>query len=364
MAGRSEKSHVSSSPAARSAAVRVCAAAADGEPGAGGGASLPSGGKVVAGSASIGAAGPGGLTIRQSSAKAIIDWTGFSIGKGFDVSFQNGAGATLNRVTGSEASSLDGLLTATGSVYLINPNGVIIGKDGVVNVGGSFLATTLNLNDAAFLKGGDLVFSGSSSGSVVNYGRIGALGGDVALIAAKVDNQGSITAAQGDVGLISGYQVTVRDQALDDGKFVVQLGGSDTSVSNVGSITAAEAELRAQGGNVYALAGNTGTGLIQATGVSSKDGKVLLIADGGTLDVGGAIDAQGKGGSAGTIETSGETVNLGTAKINAHGGDWLLDPTNLEIDVSGANTISSSLNAGTNVTEQTTATTPSSYRNG
>src|SRR5579875_4013435 len=164
-----------------------------------GGASLPSGGKVVAGSASIGAAGPGGVTIRQSSAKAIIDWTGFAIGKGLDVSFQNGAGATLNRVTGSEASSLDGLLTATGSVYLINPNGVIIGKDGVVNVGGSFLATTLNLNDADFLKGGDLTFSGNSTGSVVNYGRIGALGGDVALIAAKVDNEGSIAASQGDV---------------------------------------------------------------------------------------------------------------------------------------------------------------------
>jgi hypothetical protein len=47
-------------------------------------------------------------------------------------------------------------------------------------------------------------------------------------------------------------------------------------------------ELRAQQGNVYALAGNT-TGVINATGVSTDDGKVFLVSDGGQVGSHGVI---------------------------------------------------------------------------
>jgi filamentous hemagglutinin family protein len=43
------------------------------------------------------------------------------------VAFNNGAGAKLNRVVGSHPSVIIGHLSATGSVYLINPQGVIVG---------------------------------------------------------------------------------------------------------------------------------------------------------------------------------------------------------------------------------------------
>ena len=97
---------------------------------------LPSGGQTVAGQAAISSAGSR-LTVNQTSARAIINWTDFSIGQGASVQFNNGSGATLNRVTGQNASSLNGALGATGSVYLINPNGVVIGKTGVINTGGA-----------------------------------------------------------------------------------------------------------------------------------------------------------------------------------------------------------------------------------
>ena len=155
-------------------------------------------------------------------------------------------------------------------------------------------------------------------------------------------------------GLISGYKVTLRDADNDgQGLFTVQLGGKATSVTNTGLIAAANAELRAEGGNVYALAGNT-AGVIRATGVKATDGHVWLIADGGTLDVAGNITASGANGLAGAIETSGGTVNLGKASIDAHGGTWLLDPSNLEITAAAASTISTAL-ATSDVTEETTA---------
>ncbi len=187
---------------------------------------LPTGGHVQAGSASIGSAAST-LTVSQTSSKAIIDWSSFSIGQGGTVQFDNGAGATLNRVTGTGVSSIDGLLSATGSVYLINPNGVIVGKTGVVNTGGTFVASTLDVANSSFLAGGPLTFSGPATAGVVSLGKVSSLGGNVAMIAATVNNQGSIAAPKGDAGLIAGSTVTMDDADNDaGGLFSVKVGGA------------------------------------------------------------------------------------------------------------------------------------------
>jgi filamentous hemagglutinin family protein len=378
---------------------------------------LPSGGQVIAGAATINGSGSQ-TVISQSSDKAIINWTDFSIGQGGKVIFNNGAGTTLNRVTGSNLSSINGLLNATGSVYLINPNGVIIGKTGVVNVGGGFVTSALDITNDNFLSGGDLTFSGPSLASVVNLGKIGALGGDVALMAVNVQNSGTIDAANGTAGLLAGHKIIMRDSSVNDGRFLIVTGDADTTVTNDGAIAAASVELRAEGGNIYALAGNT-SGVIRATGVSEKDGKVWLTAgtagsvnmsggtvaasaangDGGMISVtGGQVkvtanatldaSATGSGGNGGTvkviadmasgslnfqgtaragslsgnggfIETSGAAVDFNGARIDTasatgKSGNWLIDPYNLTIDASAATTISTNL-ASTNVTLQTTA---------
>src|SRR5690348_15338856 len=103
--------------------------------------SLPTGAAFRAGAGSIATAGSA-MTVTQSSARGIIDWKGFSIGAGGSVTFENGAGATLNRVTGAGLSRIEGTLRGTGSVFLINPNGVVIGSHGKVVTGGSFVASS------------------------------------------------------------------------------------------------------------------------------------------------------------------------------------------------------------------------------
>ncbi|MGU3496730.1 filamentous hemagglutinin N-terminal domain-containing protein [Xanthobacteraceae bacterium A53D] len=94
---------------------------------------LPTGGTVASGSASI-ATGGTSVLVTQSSRNAIINWQGFSIGQGNSVRFENGAGATLNRVTGFSRSQIDGSLSASGSLYLVNPNGVTVGPSGTVSI--------------------------------------------------------------------------------------------------------------------------------------------------------------------------------------------------------------------------------------
>lgn len=352
--------------------------------GAGAASAAPSGGHVVAGQANI-AVAPAQTTITQTSKTAIINWSDFSIAHGSSVQFNNGTGATLNRVASAAGTSIDGLLNATGSVYVIDPKGVVIGKHGVVNVGGSFVASTLDVPDSQFLSGGPMTFSGASTAGVVNLGKIGALGGHVALIATAVENDGAITAPAGTVGLIAGREVTLTDQALDGGLFAVQIGGAETSATNSGSISAAAAELRAQGGNVYALAGNTG-GVINATEVSGKGGHIWLTAPGGSVSVasGAVLDASagqnGDGGqilvdsvsttfagtalarggalsgNGGKVETSGDTANTNGARVNTtapHGktGLWLIDPNNYTVAASGGDITGAQLSSNLATTD-------------
>src|SRR5579872_3984988 len=65
--------------------------------------------------------------IHQTADKAIFNVTGFDIGRGESVIFQQpGAGSiALTRVHGTAASQIDGSLTANGRVWIVNPFGVI-----------------------------------------------------------------------------------------------------------------------------------------------------------------------------------------------------------------------------------------------
>ncbi len=313
--------------------------------------SLPSGGSFTAGFGNISASG-NTLTINQSTLRGIINWNNFSIGAGSLVTFQNGAGATLNRVTGGAATTILGQLLASGNIYILNPEGILIGRGATVHTGGDFLASTLNLANNVFLSGGPLAFTGSSTATVVNLGNVSSVGGNIYLIGHSVDNAGSIASPNGTTGLATGSQVLISDTSNNQ-KVLVQAPGGD--VTNSGFIAAAQVELKSNGGNIYALAGNNG-GQIQATGTATQDGHVWLIANNGTANVSGLISATNANGSGGEIETSGAQLLTNGARIKTGpGGSWLLDPDDLTIDSVLAGTIETALNGGTNVTEQTTA---------
>ena len=316
---------------------------------------------MASGNVSISSTSPTSLTISQSSRTGIVNWSSFSIGQGNQVQFNNGSGATLNRVTGNVPSSINGVLSATGSVYLVNPSGVVVGPSGEIKTGGSFVASTLDVKDAEFRAGGSLTFSGNSNASVVNLGKIGSSKGDVVLIARQVRNDGSLTARNGTAAMASGSEVVLSDGSLGNGKVSVRRPAQDGEIRNSGAIRAAEVELRANGGNIYALAGNTGRA-ITATGVASKGGRIFLTAEGGSVNVtqkvvarriqadaapapmragvagrraftggdvvvsgdkvvvGGTIEAKGNGGAGGTVVVTGTDVTLTSgAAIDASG---------------------------------------------
>lgn len=284
----------------------------------------PAGGVVVHGDVKIGAGAGGNLQIRQNSRNAIINWDTFSIDAGELTQFRQATGpnsAVLNRVTGGDPSAIHGALRANGNVFVINPNGILVGPGGTIDVRGVVLST-LDVSNGEFLAGGDMNFKGVGK-DVTNLGRINAVGGDVFLIGKTVSNSGSIRADGGTVGLAAGEEVLLAaDEGASGERIFVRATGagvSGTGVSNDGTIEGAAVELKAHG-NMYALAINN-KGSVRATGATTSGGRVYLRGAGGSVSNSGSIRAASSGSGSGgrvLIEAAYAKVD---GMIRAQGGE-------------------------------------------
>ncbi len=170
-------------------------------------AAKPTGFKLRSGEARPPIQSESGAFLIESGKHAAIDWEGFSIAADEHVQFQqfDGKSYVLNRVMGPEGSELFGRLSSNGAVYLINPNGVFIGSQALIETAG-FIASTLDLLDGN-VKDKALHFAGASDQSIVNEGVIRCADGDVFLIGRHVDNSGTIEALR--QGLVSGCDVMI-----------------------------------------------------------------------------------------------------------------------------------------------------------
>ena len=289
-------------------------------------AELPTGATVRAGTLSSVISGAA-MVLTQSTPKAIIDWTSFSIGRGNTVQFiqPDSNAIALNRVTGTAPSAIDGGLRANGQVWLLNPNGMLIGASGQINSAG-FLGSTRALSDADFIAG-RYQFSDAAKpgGAVVNQGTISAVnGGYVALAGEQVRNEGLVQADFGTV-VLAGAKTFVMDVVGDKLLSFAVTGAVDqlpadgrALVDNLGSV-------RADGGRVLITARSAAqvidsvvntAGLVQADSVSLANGSLVLgsvTLDGGSsgrVSVDGQISANAASGKAGAIRISGEAISL------------------------------------------------------
>ena len=287
---------------------------------------LPDGASVVQGQVAVKAgAAPGSMLIVQTGERATVDWRGFSIGAGEAVRISQPAATSvlLNRVTGGDPSLILGSLQADGTVFLVNPRGIVFGAGSRLDVG-ALVASTLEPSAAGLQRGRlDLSARDATAGAIVSAGVINAPGGTVVLAAPVITQSGSITAAR--VGLVAASAVTVDVEGDGLILFNARNDGLDARLDQLG-------RLRADGGSIelraVARSGFVDTvlnldGIVRARSIGQRDGRIVI--DGGPhgiTRVAAAVDATGAapGEHGGAVQLTGDRLLVDAgASLDASG---------------------------------------------
>jgi len=252
----------------------------------------------------------------------------------------------LGRVTGGDASLINGLIQVTGgnsNLYLMNPAGIIFGPNASLNVPASFTATTATgigfgsppsqggaggvwfnaraNNDYQNLSGtpSQFAFDNSQPGSIINAGNLAVTEGkSLTLLAGSVINTGQLKAPSGTITI-----------AAVPGENLVR-------ISQPGHLLSLEIEPpRSASGQMLPMtpldlptlltvgAGSLETGLsVSQTGTVQLTGSGIAVPTGaGTTIVSGSLDASNTavGLPGGNVNVLGDKVGLIGANINASG---------------------------------------------
>ena len=317
---------------------------------------LPSGLQVGNGQAT--AVVNGNRMTVTNSANAVLNWQNFSVGAGNVVRFDqpDAASRVLNRVVGTDPSQIFGNISSNGAVWLVNPYGVLFGRDARVDVG-SLVVSTLGVPVSDFAAGRAALSltaaSGAGAAPLVNQGELrAASGGRVWLVGGSggVRNEGLIVAPGGQVTLAAGRSVDLVDEHLPN--LAVRVSAPGSQVLNLGRIEAGAgrvdlmAAIVNQDGIVRADALGAGQGgsvqLLATEAVQAGAGSVTSASggSGGPGGSGGQVSVDS--GSAGTSMLSGEVLATGGVGGVGRGGTVTLLGQNVAlagtalVDVSGA----------------------------
>lgn len=233
-----------------------------------------------------------------------LDWGEFSIAEGELVEFLQPSidSVVVNRIVGDRPSEIFGNLLSNGQVFLINPQGVVIGKDAVIDTA-AFIASTLSLQ-SDLNRDASWHFQGEGKALIQNYGIIKARHGDVVLLGYRIVNEGVIDAKDGAACLGSAEKVVLKP--MGDRRIYIETSVGDSACDEVGidqkgEIFAKEVELRSDG-NLYALAINQ-EGLISAYSFDTESGEIVLDSGKGKLEQHGNLTAE-----SGTVSIDGRDV--------------------------------------------------------
>ena len=203
---------------------------------------MPTGGQVMDGDVKgiVNGTVASGGTINVNS-NALIDWTNFGIDKGETLNFKFGQDYlnVINHVIGSDMSRLLGTLNAkNGNVYLINPNGILVGSGARIDAG-SLILSTLNATDeqlTSALKDGltnlDLTSKAGSKGITIENGANIQVGPFLGLLGNKVQIADNVTISDAPYASDTNKTNVVIAAANE-----ARLGQSDHNVADIVSVT-------------------------------------------------------------------------------------------------------------------------------
>lgn len=206
------------------------------------------------------------VTVTQTAPKAIATWQSFNVGKNTTLTFDQNAGTDqsgnnawviLNRVTDPSLSPshVYGAIKAKGSVYVINPNGVVFDGTSTVDVH-ALVASTLDIGqigqttaqrNAQFLQQGLNITAGIGQSQITGSNvAFSSTAGDAATVLAET--------SEAAVSVEPGARITTSVFPSDNPGSVMLLG---PKVSNAGSIVSPAGQVILGAGRAFAFLENT-----------------------------------------------------------------------------------------------------------
>ncbi len=254
----------------------------------------------------------GNKTTIRNSVNAIINWKQFNIDQNEMVQFlqESNNSAVFNRVTSDQISQLKGILDSNGQVFLINPNGITIGKDAIINTNG-FTASTLDISNEN-IKARNFTLEQTKDkalAEIVNHGLI-TVGkdGSVNLIGGKVKNEGVISVNGGSISLLAGQKITISD--IINPTITYSIAAPENEAINLGDIFAKSGNINVRAATIR------NKGKLSADSVSKdKSGNIILSAKEGEAEIGGVISAQNQQAKGGKLMITGDKVTLKTGAV-------------------------------------------------
>ncbi|NOT85620.1 MAG: filamentous hemagglutinin N-terminal domain-containing protein [Methylococcaceae bacterium] len=230
----------------------------------------------------------------------------FNINTGQTVTFTENTPNALNnvisRVTGGSSSDINGTLSATpnghANFYLINPAGIVFGKEAQIDVAGAFHASTakqLNFTDGGLLNADKIQGSSLSSVEPANFG----------FLASSAANNGLLQ--------IDGAQLTAKEgQTID-------LVARQIDTDHNATLNAPAGEIR----------------LVAMQGA----GKVSLDRTAGALPLPDEMPATSNAGNINIHDTDIKTTGNGGGRIGIWGGDVVVSKQSADRKYIDANNI-------------------------
>ncbi len=251
------------------------------------------------------------VTVVQNAALAQLSWKTFNVGPKTHLTFDQSAGGSqasswivINSVQDPLANptQIEGEISATGKVYILNRNGIAFSAGSQINVG-ALIAATANIASTQFTQNAD----GST-----NFSLYGAQSGSsfAPTFVPYTDSNGNALAS-GDISVAAGAVIeTPAPSGSSGGGYVMLLGAN---VTNAGAIMTPQGQTILAGGSSFTLrqgyAGSVTTGNFLATTLGSQVDATNI----GTVDP----------STGNTLFTTGTVANSGL--IVADQGDITLD---------------------------------------
>jgi filamentous hemagglutinin family protein len=283
---------------------------------------LPTGHEAIHGNVFISQNG-NFLNITTDSDRTISQWESFNISEGFTVNFLQPTEQSihLNRVLGANPSRIYGTLQSNGSVYLINPNGILVGPSGTIETHGGLLST-LDIANHYFLNASNPKFIGSLPSRIDILGKIHSTGDSFTILSQSIHvaPQARIQAPNGRVEIAASDKVDLLIRPDNTHGAYIRVN-TDLQAPPAGTIDIA-GEITAQhiavlsSGNPYAYAIRLHPeASLTALGSKTEAGRITLYARTGSIIQEGTLKAPS--GAARLLAPEGKITQSGTIDVSS-----------------------------------------------